>query len=221
MSIFAGPKIVEEGLVLYLDAANQKSYPGSGTTWFDLSGNLNNGTLTNGPVYSTLNKGNFIFDGVNDKISTSYGPQLNDFTVIAWFKSNSGGSYNRVVDKDYASGMWIGRQSNISNSWGGGVREGSSPYGRYITLADNQWHMIVSKREGTTHTIYGDGVTNFISGTVSASSLSTTTFAFGTWSSNLNERFTGNISQILIYNRALTNTEINKNFEATRGRYGI
>jgi hypothetical protein len=221
MSIFAGPKIVEEGLVLYLDAANQKSYPGSGTTWFDLSGNLNNGTLTNGPVYSTLNKGNFIFDGVNDKISTSYGPQLNDFTVIAWFKSTGLSDYSRVVDKDYVNGMWIGRQDSISNSWGGGVRESLPPYGRYITLADNQWHMIVSKRDGTTHTIYGDGVTNSVSGTVSSSALSTTTFAFGSWSSNTNQRLTGNISQILIYNRALTNTEINKNFEAIRGRYGI
>jgi hypothetical protein len=221
MSITAGPKIVEDGLVLYVDAANEKSYPGSGTTWFDLSGNLNNGTLTNGPVYSTLNKGNFIFDGVNDKISTSYGPQLNDFTVIGWFKSTGLSDYSRVVDKDYVNGMWIGRQNTISNSWGGGVRESSSPYGRYITLADNQWHMIVSKRDGTTHTIYGDGVTNSVSGSVSSSALSTTTFAFGSWSSNTNQRLTGNISQILIYNRALTNTEINKNFEATRGRYGI
>jgi hypothetical protein len=221
MAVNYNTSIIKDGLVLYLDAANPKSYPGTGTICNDVTSNGNNATLLNGVGFSNENKGTFVFDGVNDKISTSYGPQLNDFTVIGWFKSNSGGSYNRVVDKDFASGMWIGRRSNISNSWGGGVREGSFPFGRYITLADNQWHMIVSKRDGTTHTIYGDGVTNFISGTVSASSLSTTTFAFGTWSSNLNERFTGNISQMLIYNRALSNQEIQYIFESLRGRYGI
>jgi hypothetical protein len=221
MAIAYNTSIVRNGLVLYLDAANPKSYPGTGTACNDVTSNRNNATLLNGVGFSSENKGTFIFDGVNDKISTSYGPELNNFTVIGWFKSTGLSDYSRVVDKDYVNGMWIGRQDTISNSWGGGVRESSSPYGRYITLADNQWHMIVSKRDGTTHTIYGDGVTNSVSGTVSSSALSTTTFAFGSWSSNTNQRLTGNISQILIYNRALSNQEIQYIFESLRGRYGI
>jgi len=217
------PKIVTNGLVLALDAANPKSYPSSGTTWTDLSGKGNNGTLVNGVGYSADNNGSLIFDGLDDAVQTSYGPTLTDFTVVVWFKSTGGSlNYNRIVDKNFQTGLWIGRQNNIANSWGGGVLETSSPYGRYITLTDNQWHMIVSRRQGTTHTICGDGASNAVSGTVSANALSTTTFAFGNYSGTNNaQRLTGNIAQVFIYNTALTDAQIEQNFNATRGRYGI
>jgi len=60
MAVYAGPEIVDNGLVLYLDAANQKSYPGSGTTWNDLSGRENHHTLTGSPIYGS---GRFTLDG--------------------------------------------------------------------------------------------------------------------------------------------------------------
>lgn len=163
----------------------------------------------------------FEFDGVDDRIQTSYGPQLNDFTIIIWFKSTGGTqNYNRIVDKDYNTGLWIGRQSGLSNSWGGGVLESSFPYGRYITLPDGQWNMIVSTRQGTTHTIYGNGITNSVSGTVSSSAISATTFAFGNYSGSNNlQRLTGNIAQVFIYDRALTPQEIQQNYNATKSRY--
>ena len=66
MSVSNGPSIVTSGLVLSLDAADKNSYPGSGTTWADLSGNTNNGTLTNGPTFSSANQGSIVFDGVDD-----------------------------------------------------------------------------------------------------------------------------------------------------------
>jgi hypothetical protein len=72
MALAHSPSIVTSGLVLCLDAANPKSYPGSGTTWTDLSGNGNNGTLVNGPTYSSVNGGSIVFDGSNDYISTAY-----------------------------------------------------------------------------------------------------------------------------------------------------
>ena len=71
MSLSRGPKIVTNGLVLYLDAANKKSYPGSGTTWTDLSGNNNTGTLTNGPTFDSNNGGSIVFDGTNDYVSNT------------------------------------------------------------------------------------------------------------------------------------------------------
>jgi hypothetical protein len=67
--MFTGPNIVTDGLVLYLDAANQKSYPGTGTTWNDLSGNGNNGTLVNGPTFNSDNNGSIVFDGVDDYVN--------------------------------------------------------------------------------------------------------------------------------------------------------
>ena len=66
MAIIDGPRIPTSGLIFYLDAANTRSYPGSGTTWTDLSGNGNTGTLTNGPTYSSANGGQIVFDGSND-----------------------------------------------------------------------------------------------------------------------------------------------------------
>jgi len=217
-----GPHIVTDGLVLALDAANRQSYVSGSTTWNDLSGNRNSGSLVNGPTFSTDGGGSIVFDGSNDSIQTSYGPQLSDFTVIAWFRSTGGTlNYNRIVDKSYVSGLWIGRQNNIANSWGGGVLESSFPYGRYITLPDNQWNMIVSRRQDTTHTIFGNGITNSTSGTVSSLALSSTTFAFGNWSGANLQMLTGNISTIQIYNRALSASEITQNYNALKTRFGL
>jgi hypothetical protein len=103
MASIGGPNIVTDGLVLALDAANTKSYPGSGTVWKDLSGNGNNGTLINGPTFDTGNLGSIEFDGVDDW--TSFGNILNtgtsDFTISAWVKSTSTatGNNNGIVYK--------------------------------------------------------------------------------------------------------------------------
>ena len=65
MATNGGPNIIEDGLVFAVDAANKKSYPGSGTTWADLAGS-NNGTLINGPTFDSGNGGSIVFDGTND-----------------------------------------------------------------------------------------------------------------------------------------------------------
>ena len=93
MSTKYSPKIITNGLVLSLDAANNKSYPRSGTTWTDLSGNSNTGTLTNGPSFNDGNQGSIVFDGINDyaSLSTTTPTDLQGnpaFTVDGWFKSN-------------------------------------------------------------------------------------------------------------------------------------
>jgi hypothetical protein len=211
---------VTAGLVLQLDATNSLSYPGTGTVWTDLAG-TNNGTLKNGPTFSSANGGSLVFDGTDDVVTTTYGPQFLDFTVITWFKSAGASlNYNRIVDKNYMDGMWIGRENGVANKWGGGVLEAGAPYGRYITLTDNTWNMIVSRRLGTTHTIYGNGSTNSVSGTVSSAALSTQTFSFGRWGDyNPIQAYTGNISQVGIYNRALTLAEIQQVYDSTKYRY--
>jgi hypothetical protein len=224
---YAGDQRAVGGTVTTAGGFTTHVFTSSGTfnreTWQDISGQGNNGTLIGGITYSSSNQGTLVFDGIDSRVQTSYGPQLNDFTVIAWFRSTGGSlNYNRIVDKDYITGMWIGRESNIANRWGGGVLESANPFGRFITLTDDQWHMIVSRRSGTTHTIYGDGITNSVSGTVSSAPLSATTFAFGNYSGSNNvQRLTGNISQVSIYNRALDESEILAIFNAFRSRYGI
>ena len=70
MAINAGPDVIEDGLVLCLDAGNNNSYPKSGTTWSDLVG-TNNGALTNGPTFDAGNGGGIVFDGTDDKVDVS------------------------------------------------------------------------------------------------------------------------------------------------------
>ena len=214
--------IVKDGLVLDLDAAKKDSYAGSGTVWNDLSGNVNNGTLTNGPTFDSGNGGSILFDGTNDYVATSYAPTFNDFSVIAWFKSNANLAYGRIVAKSFSFGMWLGRNANTANSWGGGIIEGSPPFGRFVTLTDGNWHMIASVRQGTTHTIYGDGITNTTSGAISATALSATAFTFGANNSTgFGDAFGGNIAAIQIYNRGLSAAEILQNYNAVKSRFGL
>ena len=92
------PSIVTDGLVLCVDAANTKSYPGSGTTWTDISSKGNNGTLTNGPTFSSGNGGAIVFDGTNDYVD--FGSQvanLSTSTISFWIKLQNNDSRNYVI----------------------------------------------------------------------------------------------------------------------------
>ena len=88
MSTLQSGHIITDGLVIALDAANTKSYPGSGTTWSDLSGNSNNGTLTNGPTFNSRNGGSIVFDGVDDYVTLGTPSILNGvqlpLTICGW-----------------------------------------------------------------------------------------------------------------------------------------
>lgn len=219
---YANGKIVTNGLVFCLNAADKNSYPGSGTTWTDVSGNGNTGTLTNGPTFNSGSGGNIVFDGADDFVNTSITTAFNDFTVGIWFKQvGSIIVYQRLIDKNFLNGFWIGRNASTANSWGGGVREGSSPYGRFITLTDGQWHYIVSKREGTTHTIYGDGITNTTSGTVSSTALDSTSVLIAKSDQPGIDPFNGNIGSVQIYNRALSASEVLQNYNAQKSRFNL
>ena len=222
MSFNFSPKIVTDGLVLYLDAANTKSYVSGSTRWNDISRGGNNGTLVNDPTFSSLKGGSIVFDGTNDYVNTNYNTALTDFTFCIWYKSFdlTNPQAARLVDKSYINGFWMGKAlTGAANSWGGGVREGSAPYGRFITLADTQWHFLVSRRSGTTHTILGDGITNTVSGTVSSTALSTDNMRLGAEYNIFQSLFKGNIAQVQMYNRALSDTEILQNYNTTKSRY--
>lgn len=71
MAFSFSPRAVTNGLILSLDAANTRSYPGSGTVWTDLSRSGINGTLTNGPTFNTANGGNIVLDGTDDYVNCS------------------------------------------------------------------------------------------------------------------------------------------------------
>jgi len=212
--------IVTNGLVLNVDAGFTPSYTSSGNTWYDLSYGGYNGDLVNGPTFNSSNGGSIVFDSVDDEVNTTYGPTLGDFTIGIWFKDNGTPQYGRLVDKSYTNGFWLGRNDTTPNSWGGGIKETSFPYGIFLNLTDGQWNYLVSIRSGTTHILYGNGIANTTSNTVTSSALDSTTFSIGAWSGSENsQRFKGNIAVVQVYNRALSSTEVLQNYNAQVSRF--
>ena len=215
------PRVVTSGLIFYLDAANTRSYSGSGLTANGLVGI--GGTLVNGVGFGTTNNGFFTFDGSNDYIDIpSITSITGDFTVGIWFYTTSAadGFYKRLVDLDYVTGFWLGRNAN-TNSWGGGILESNLPYGIYLPFANGQWHYLVSIRSGTTHILYGDGTSSTTSNTVSSGNLSATRLFIAREPGGSASYFNGNIAQVQIYNRALSATEVQQNYNALKQRFGL
>jgi len=98
--------VVQDGLVLNLDASKFYSYSRSGTTWTDLSGNGNNGTLVNGPTFSSANGGSIVFDGSNDYMTSSFTFTANQaMTISGWLYSTATSGYKNFVDTSNNSPM--------------------------------------------------------------------------------------------------------------------
>jgi len=217
--------IVSDGLVLNLDAGWYPSYSGSGTTWKDIKG-TNNGTLTNGPTFNSANGGSIVFDGTNDYAGTNYTEQLENFTVCAFFKDTGTNQYGRVVDKSFSDGFWFGRNGGGTNQYGGGCKQ-TNGY-NFITLPAGDWHFMSMVRNGTSLTVYGDGITNTNTTTCGSGTISSKTLNVGAtindgWPSGPSQRdwWTGNIPIVLLYNRALSASEVLQNYNAQKGRFGL
>tara|TARA_B100001175_G_C19469472_1_gene620951 strand:- start:647 stop:1327 length:681 start_codon:yes stop_codon:yes gene_type:complete len=219
------PRIVTDGLVLALDAGNTKSYPGSGTSWSDISGQGNNGTLTNGPTYSSDNGGSIVFDGTNDYIDVSGTESFNaplsiNFTLSIWMYPTKTGNWQGVFTKNRSTGTQVGLFLSSSNefvfgfSGSGGNLIGSS-------FSTNTWyHVVLVQAANTSRKIYINGSLDVTkTSTFGTTSSGSETFRLGQ-ASGVNEYFGGRISNASIYNnKALTASEVLQNYNALKGRY--
>ena len=214
--------IPTDNMVLWLDGTNTNTRVITPTTAYDRSGNNYNGTFINSTSLAHRDGGTvFSFDGVNNIIRTEYNGQLGDFTVCVWFKSDNSGNWARLVDKSYSDGFWLGKQYNVPNSWGGGAGPQTIfPYGNFLTLPDGQWNFLVSIRNGSTHTLYGNGITNTVSQACSPVLTSTSKIGIGSWWVGI-EYFKGKIGDVRLYSRALTANEVLTMYTATKSRYGL
>ena len=190
----------------------------SGATVFtDSSGSGNNGACSAGACPSMGNVGKFgtgaTFSGTQ-RITTNLNSALTDFSVEVWFKDTGAvAPSERLIDKNYMHGFYIGRNGASPNSWGGGVREINPPWGIFVNLTDGVWHHIVSVRQGTTHYIYGDGGIasgSVVSNTVSGAPLDTTALAIAGWANGTTQSqwLTGQIDEVSVYSRALSAAEV-------------
>jgi hypothetical protein len=206
------PSLVLPGLSLCLDAANSKSYPGSGTTWTDLSGRGNNGTLVNGVGYNSGNLGSLSFDGVNDYANNGAITTGGKISVNSWIKINTGGILQHIVDSSSNSWHLAILIDNRPYFWNGSTYHQSAQI-----LSTSTWYMITGVQSSTLD-IYVNGV---LSQSLSSNvNITTNNVNLGRWQ-NGGRQYNGNIAQVSIYNRALTAQEIQQNFNATRSRYGI
>ena len=227
--MYYSPRIVTSGCVLALDAADKLSYPGSGTTWNDLSGNGNTGTLTNGPTFSAANCGYIVLDGTNDYVINSSPTNIpvgsSSRTVQLWVypKTNTcplvqlgtgGGFQVYIVSFFYSSGTLylftdgINSANNISFS------------GTDLPTL-NAWNHMTFGNSGQNWFYYLNGVSK-LSGT------------FGVTLNTIGQKYivgnrddvylgtaNGNVSQTFVYNRALSASEILQNYNATKSRFGL
>ena len=217
------------GLVLCLDAGNTKSYPGSGTTWTDLTGIGNNGTLTNGPTYSSANGGAIVFDGTDDYVQTIRNDITDNssFSLSCWFRITTlNNSFRPLIDCGNFGGGTAGYciAINNSNRLYVAVNAGFVEISNSITT--NTWYNVVATASfGTPYSLnlYLNGILGTVNTSATTNAL-TNNSSFVRLAQNIVGgliRFSGNIAQASIYNRALTAAEIQQNFNALRGRYGI
>ena len=198
----------------------------NGTTWTDLSGNGNTGTLTNGPTYSSANGGSLVFDGVNDYVNCGSPSTLNfgtgNFNLSCWVNipSTSGADWIGIISR-YVSGVGFWIQLNPSNRYVGFGWAG----GNYITSSTSagggQWKFISCQRTGSTSAeVYVNGILVASSSSMSSGTSNGQQIDIGRI--DIAGRYSaGNIAQVSIYNRALSAQEIQQNYNALKGRFSI
>ena len=236
MGLGHSPSIVTSGLVLALDAGNTKSYPGSGTTWTDLSGNGNTGTLTNGPTYSSSNGGVIVFDGTNDYVE-NLSPNLGisgdaNITLACWFYYTGASSSVFSALFGYGNGGSNGDTIALGLNGAGTYQvsfqfNAASTYSVDNSYSPNTWvNLVGTKTPGAANTttklyVNGQQVSISASTTITPNVVSRV-IRLGRWINDGSPYYyTGRIAQAQIYNTALTAAQVLQNFNALRGRFGL
>jgi hypothetical protein len=226
------PPYVTDGLIYYVDAGNTSSYPGSGTTWTDLSGQGRTTTLVNGPTFDSGNGGSINFDGSNDyaQVASGFNPNLTTKTMIGWVKlknvSQQGGgligsgyslaalnTFDTIVYNETNEGWGFG-SNNFARTFWSNVKETST----------NDWVMITG--------VYASGTNGYkmyrqdqliAQGTRNV--LSVNNANSGYWLGKRHATTTGPLNAYIavgmIYNKALSATEIAQNYNHFKGRFGL
>ena len=239
MGLAHSPRIVTDGLVLCLDAASKRSYPGTGTTWTDLKGG-NNGALQNGPTFDADNGGSIVFDGSNDVVNC--GPTNNiignnpaAISLSVWFNTSStsrmyAASFKRYNTQSTLLSITINQQDNgalgandVANHLGF-LYDVDSGH-KWVTVNNStfygKWNQITATVDVNAATLYLNGVQagQNTSQTFAGPSRGDPSADFTLGSFGTQFYLNGNISQAHAYNKVLTADEVRQNYLATKERY--
>jgi hypothetical protein len=217
MTAFGGPDIITNGLVLIWDVANPLSYPGTGTTIYDLSGNGNNGTLYNGVGFNQTNGGVLTFDGVDDIVylSSAYSLDLRSTNnTVMGAARYSGGVRGRMINStinNWLMGHWNNSTENYYAE--GTIALSAGP-------SDTNWRIYSALGD-----VSGDSYSLYVNNSLSAGP--SNGGVEGPWGISIgaqgfgSEYSTGNFSFVLVYNRILTAAEMTQNYNYFKGRFGL
>ena len=216
-------------MLLHLDAANPSSYPGSGTTWFDLTVNDLDGILTNGPTFNTDNGGNIVIDSTDDYINLGTDTRFNfsgteaGVTVNMWFRVNSWyAAWQTLFAKGDTQGFRVARYAAsvpvVLNAVMGPVEINNTS-----TIATGVWYnLTVTWERGVTTKMYINAVVETTSG--ASNSLNPVLAAplwIGANSDKPGRNLNGGVGVFMLYNRPLSGAEVTQNFNALKSRYGL
>jgi hypothetical protein len=236
--MFVGPNIVTDGLVFSIDVGSKKSYPGSGTTIYDLSGNGNNATLTNGPlVIDSVNQGSIQTDGSNDYISVSNMPTGTSWTIQTWTFIDGPTTFSVTGHRTYAC------TDNFRFQW-----DDKGPNSAYMPFVDfvspggsapgfvnqtevdvfNKWNVVTMTCDGTT-------VRQYLNGNVSPTTTGARNFSSngnmqigynglsGIGGADIFNRDGGDcyFGPTMVYNRGLSQSEVLQNYNSVKSRFGL
>ena len=216
MGVKAGPRIVQNGLILDVDATVSRSYSGTGLTANGLVGGIG-GTLVNGVGFGTTNNGFFTFDGSNDYINfgNSSTLQQSSGTLSVWAKASSpGGSYRGIIAKQGSYGLFYVTGQLWIYDWGADLGRSTG-----IDIADNTWkNLVLTYQSGVSNGtfIYLNGVSVL---TTTITVLNQINNLFGGAEANAGQYAACQISSFNMYSRVLTAQEVLQNYNATKGRY--
>jgi len=229
MAASLGPNLIEDGLVLSLDAGNPYSYAGAGTTWYDVSGNGKIGTLTGGVTYSSLYGGDFILDGVNGYIQTNLNQNTDNAQITweAWFWDNSPGGFvsNTAIISNYGASATTPYTSLHVYDTGNiffGQRNSSGTADEAVygtSICNGVWHHLVGVVDSSNMLLYVDGVIRASKTKITGTTTSGQNLVIG--GNHLGRYQSCRIASARCYNIALSAAQVLQNYNATKDRFGL
>ena len=226
MAVNTRNSIVTNGLVLALDAGNTKSYVSGSTTWFDISGNTNSGSLVNGPTFSNQNGGQIQFGPTSRYINIPSSVNVSNPNTICAFIKLSGSNSDTVIYGPNANGgdNWLGIAGNrpyIFATQASDVNNFTLLGTTTLDTTNTIWYFIASTISGSVATLYLNGVQE---------NTTTQAFTIGSWGGSAaigrrgsaDQRYlTGSVAYVMGYNRALSQQEVLQNYNAVKTRFGL